>query len=119
MPPRDESAAYALDDAILFARILARYRSEPLTEVFDAYENLRRETINHAFKESRRMWERNRDMGLLEGRLKEWMMSYHIKTHENEREAAWEFDANKMALPTPAPSEDLVSLNSFLRERTL
>ena len=61
----------------------------------------------------------NRDMGLLEGRLKEWMMSFHIKSHETSREAAWEFDATKMALPTPAPSEDLVSLNSFLRERTI
>ncbi|CAG7921079.1 unnamed protein product [Penicillium olsonii] len=119
MPPRDESAAYALDDAILFSRILARYRSEPLAEVFDAYESLRRDTINRAFKESRRMWERNREMGLFEGRLKEWMMAFHIKTHESAREAAWEFDATKMALPTPAPSEDLVSLNSFLRDRTL
>lgn len=119
MPPRDESAAYALDDAILFSRILARYRSEPLSEVFDSYESLRRDTINRAFKESRRMWERNREMGLLEGRLKEWMMSFHLKSRENEREAAWEFDATKMALPTPAPSEDVVSLNSFLRDRTL
>lgn len=119
MPPRDESAAYALDDAILFARVLARYRSEPLGEVFDAYESLRRETINRAFKESRRMWERNRDMGLLEGRLKEWTMSFRLKSHETEREAAWEFDANKLALPTPAPSEDLISLNSFLKERAV
>ncbi|KAJ5787890.1 hypothetical protein N7457_002880 [Penicillium paradoxum] len=119
MPPRDESAAYALDDAILFARILAHYRSEPLSETFDAYESVRRDTINHAFKESRRMWERNREMGLLEGRLKEWMMTFHLKARESEREAAWEFDAAKIALPTPAPSEDVVSLNSFLRDRTL
>ncbi|KAJ5498751.1 Monooxygenase FAD-binding [Penicillium expansum] len=119
MPPRDESAAYALDDAILFSRILTSYRSEPLTEVFDAYETLRRDTINHAFKESRRMWERNREMGFLEGRIKEWMMTFHLKTNENAREAAWAFDATKMALPTPAPSEDLVSLDSFLRDRTL
>ena len=95
MPPRDESAAYALDDAILFSRILASYRSEPLTEAFDAYETLRRD------------------------RIKEWMMTFHLKTNENAREAAWAFDATKMALPTPAPSEDLVSLNSFLRDRTI
>ncbi|KAJ5179091.1 hypothetical protein N7492_002301 [Penicillium capsulatum] len=116
MPPRDESAAYALDDAILLARLLARYRSEPLTEAFDAYEKLRRDTINHAFKESCRMWDRNRDMGLLEGRLKEWMMPFYLRSHRNEREAAWDFDATQMALPTPAPSEDLVSLRSFLKE---
>lgn len=116
MPPRDESAAYALDDAILFARILARYRQEPLTEVFDAYERLRRETINRAFKESRRMWDRNRDMGFLEGRIKEWMMPFHIQSHRDERESAWEFDATKILLPTPTPSEDLVSLDSFLKD---
>lgn len=118
MPPRDESAAYALDDAILFARILTRYRSEPLSEVFDAYESLRRDTINHAFKESSRMWHRNRDMGLLEGRLKEWMMPLYLRSHRDEREAAWEFDAAKITIPTPAPSEDLVSLQSFLKEKT-
>ncbi|KAJ5224178.1 uncharacterized protein N7469_007681 [Penicillium citrinum] len=117
MPPRDESAAYALDDAILFARILASYRSEPLSEVFDAYETLRRDTINHAFKESCRMWDRNRDMGLLEGRLKEWMMPFSLRSHREQREAAWEFDAAKITIPTPAPSEDLVSLHSFLKER--
>ena len=117
MPPRDESAAYALDDAILFARILARYRSESLPEVFDAYERLRRDTINHAFKESRRMWARNRDMGMLEGRLKEFMMPFYLRSHRDEREAAWGFDATTIALPTPTPSEDMVSLNSFLKER--
>jgi 2-polyprenyl-6-methoxyphenol hydroxylase-like FAD-dependent oxidoreductase len=119
MPPRDESAAYALDDAILFARILAQYRSEPLTEVFDTYERLRRDTINYAFKESRRMWDRNRDMGMLEGRLKEWMMPLYLRSHRDQREAAWEFDASKITIPSAAPSEDLVSLHSFLKEQTL
>lgn len=118
MPPRDESAAYALDDAILFARILVRYRSEPLPEVFDAYESMRRGTIEQAFKESHRMWDRNRDMGMLEGRLKEWLMPFYLRSHRDKREAAWEFDAAKITIPTPAPSEDLVSLNSFLKEQT-
>lgn len=106
-------AAYALDGAILFARILARYQSEPLNEVFDAYGRLRRDTINYAFKESRRMWDRNRDMGMLEGRLKEWMLPLYLRSHRDEREAAGEFDATKTFIPTPAPSEDLVSLYPF------
>ncbi|KAJ5156913.1 uncharacterized protein N7482_008013 [Penicillium canariense] len=117
--PRDESASYALDDAILFARILARYRSEPLSEVFDVYERLRRDTINRAFKESRRMWDRNRDMGLLECRLTEWMTPFYLRSHREERESAWEFDATKIMLPTPTPSEDLVTLHSFLKEHTV
>ncbi|KAJ5219448.1 uncharacterized protein N7498_001547 [Penicillium cinerascens] len=119
MPPRDESAAYALDDAIIFARILAKHRSEPLTEVFDTYERLRRDKINYAFRESHRMWDRNRDMGILEGRLKEWMMPLYLRSYRDQREAAWEFDASKITIPSPAPSEDLVSLHSFLKEQTL
>ncbi|KAJ5121730.1 hypothetical protein N7448_002862 [Penicillium atrosanguineum] len=119
MPPLDESAAYALDDAILFARILAQYRSEPLAEVFDTYERLRRDTINRAFKESHRMWDRNRDMSMLEGRLKEWMIPLSLRSRRDQREAAWEFDASKISIPSPAPSEDLVSLHSFLKEQTM
>lgn len=119
MPPRDESAAYALDDAILLARLLARYRSEPLTEAFHAYEHLRRDTINRAFKESRRMWDRNRDMGTLEGRLKEWAMPFYLRSHRSEREAAWGFDATQITLPIPAPSEGLVSLHSYFKERAV
>lgn len=119
MPPRDESAAYALDDTILFARILALHRSEPLPEVFETYERLRRDTINYAFKESLRMWDRNREMGIWENRLKEFMMPFHLRSHRDEREAAWEFDATKIAIPTPSPSEDLISLHSFLKERSV
>lgn len=114
MPPRDESAAFALDDAILFARLLARYRSEPLIEVFHAYQEVRRETVNAAFKVSRRMWEKNRDMGMLEGRLKEWTLPRAIRNQRGAREAAWEFDATKIDLPWPG--NDAVSLDSFVKE---
>ncbi|BDD57687.1 hypothetical protein MAP00_003033 [Monascus purpureus] len=110
MPPRDESAAYALDDAILFSRIMARYRFEPLPEVFKTYEGFRRDTVDRAFKISRRMWERNRDMGLLEGRLKEWIMPLFLRNHRYERETAWVFDAAQASIPTPSSSEEEFSL---------
>lgn len=112
MPPRDESAAYALDDAILFSRILSRYRFEPLTEVFKTYESFRRDTVNRAFKMSRRMWERNRDMGLLEGRLKEWILPIFLRSHRYERETAWVFDASDVKIPVPITSDEESSLYS-------
>ncbi|GIC84363.1 FAD-dependent oxidoreductase [Aspergillus udagawae] len=114
MPPRDESAAYALDDAIVFSRILARYRDEPLTEAFRAYEDLRRETVNEAFKSSRRMWEKHKDMGLLEGRLREWTLPFYIRNSKEAREAAWEFDATKLSIPTPMEEQE--SLYSFEKD---
>lgn len=119
MPPRDESAAYALDDAILFARVLASHRSEPLTEVFDTYERLRRDTISYAFKESLRMWDRNRDMGKLESRLKELILPFYLRSNRDQRVAAWEFDAMKISIPDPKAGADVVSLHSFLKESSL
>ncbi|KAE8347774.1 hypothetical protein BDV24DRAFT_1551 [Aspergillus arachidicola] len=109
MPPRDESAAYALDDAILFSRILAKHRHEPLPVAFKAYEDLRRNTVNTAFKASRRMWEKNRDMGFLEGRLKELTFPLYIRNHRQEREAAWAFDATQITIPMPVEGGSLYS----------
>ena len=116
MPPRDESAAYALDDSILFSRILTRFRMSPLPEVFNAYETFRRETVNRAFKMSRRMWERNRDMGLLEGRLKEWVMPFFLRNYKGERDMAWAFDACEVDIPSPNLSEEEFSLYSWTKE---
>ncbi|PWY65616.1 salicylate hydroxylase [Aspergillus sclerotioniger CBS 115572] len=114
MPPRDESAAYALDDAILFSRILSKHRYDPLPVSFKAYEDLRRGTVNAAFQVSRRMWEKNRDLGFLEGRLKEWTMPMQVRNAKESREAAWEFDATKV--PLPGPGDSTSSLYSSEKE---
>ena len=114
MPPRDESAAYALDDAILFSRILSKHRYDPLPVSFKAYEDLRRGTVTAAFQVSRRMWEKNRDLGFLECRLKEWTMPMQVRNAKDTREAAWEFDATKV--PLPGPGDSTSSLYSSERE---
>lgn len=103
MPPRDESAAFALDDAILFARTLARYHSKSLRTVFEIYEQLRRDEVSTAFKKSQRLWDSNRDMGVLADRLKEWVIPLYLRSHENEREAAWESDATETIIPAQSP----------------
>jgi hypothetical protein len=58
-------------------------------------------------------------MGILEGRLKEWMLPFYLRSHRDEREAAWEFDAMKIAIPELEGDEDLVTLHSFLNECAL
>lgn len=112
MPPRDESAAYALDDAILFSRILAKHRHEPLHVAFKAYEDLRRDTVTTAFKASRRMWEKNRDLGFLESRLKEWTLPFYLRNSRGAREAAWEFDATKISIPVPVEAQTASSYST-------
>ncbi|KAL4946040.1 hypothetical protein BDV06DRAFT_209022 [Aspergillus oleicola] len=93
MPPRDESAAYALDDAIMFARNLAHHRDDPLAKIFMKYENLRRGPVEEAFGAAGRMWATHRDMGSLEGRWKEWTMPWVLWKSRARRSEAWRFDA--------------------------
>jgi 2-polyprenyl-6-methoxyphenol hydroxylase-like FAD-dependent oxidoreductase len=71
MPPRDESSTYALEDAVFFSQILARYYDYPLQDAFSAYEDLRRGLIDKAFDASRKLWQESRDMGLLPSQIKE------------------------------------------------
>ncbi|KAL4932963.1 uncharacterized protein BDV17DRAFT_287328 [Aspergillus undulatus] len=93
MPPRDESAAYALDDAIMFSRTLAHHREESLPTVFSKYESLRRGPCEEAFSAAGRMWATHRDMGSLEGRWKEWTMPWVLWRNRARRNEAWRFDA--------------------------
>ncbi|KAL4920683.1 hypothetical protein BDW62DRAFT_208810 [Aspergillus aurantiobrunneus] len=93
MPPRDESAAYALDDSIMFCRVLAHHRDEPLTTIFSKYEALRRGPVEEAFSAAGQMWATHRDMGFLEGRWKEWTMPWVLWKNRGARNAAWKFDA--------------------------
>lgn len=99
MPPRDESAAYALDDAILFARTLARYPYRPPSVSFRIYEDLRRDLVNQAFKASTKRWDKNRDAGALKASLTEWTMPLYLRRNREARKEAWEFDASEVPIP--------------------
>ncbi|KAL4782190.1 hypothetical protein BJX76DRAFT_349575 [Aspergillus varians] len=93
MPPRDESASYALDDSIMFCRLLAHHRDEPLSSVFTRYESLRRGPVEEAFSAAGRTWASHRNMGTLEGRWKEWTTPWMLWKNRAARNAAWRFDA--------------------------
>ncbi|KAL1977519.1 hypothetical protein VTN31DRAFT_378 [Thermomyces dupontii] len=110
MLPRDESVTYALDDAILFSRILAQYLDYPLQTAFDIYESLRRHDVNAAFRASRKLWDaRYRDAGVIESRFKEWLLPLRLKQSRSDRDAAFEFDAEKIEIPTPQDSRSCSS----------
>ncbi|KAJ5265615.1 hypothetical protein N7524_006633 [Penicillium chrysogenum] len=116
MPPMYSSASYALDDAVLFSRLLARYGSDSLNTVFGTYDQLRRAAVNRAFEESTIVWNQMKDRGPLQERVKEWRMSSYLRHNQVKYEDRWRADATKTPIPTPEASEPLVSLQSFLRE---
>ncbi|KAJ5299614.1 Salicylate hydroxylase [Penicillium atrosanguineum] len=115
MPPIYSSASYALDDAILFARVLARYRLEPLYNVFDTYEKLRRDTVDNAFVESNRIWNRMKDRGSMDARVRDWKMASYLKHDSHKLQKTWNADAAMIPIPTPEATGPLLSMQTFLR----
>ncbi|KAK2734307.1 hypothetical protein FQN57_001712 [Myotisia sp. PD_48] len=107
MPPRDESAAFALDDAILFSRILSIYVFHPLVEAFETYEALRRKPVTEAYDASCATWKQNKDKGRWANRLEEWLTPWNMYRRRKARSGAWEFDASGISIPLPKePSFD-------------
>lgn len=105
MLPRDESAAYAIDDTILLARTIAQYINFPLETSFQIYESLRRSDITLAFKESLKLWKkRNADANTFESWIRERLVPFQIRNTQVSRRAAFEFDASKAAIPTSLSS---------------
>lgn len=78
MPPRDESAAYSIEDALIFTQILSRDLYAPLPTIFQEYESLRRELVNKAFDASRRLWQSDLDKGLFPGHVRDLMSPVHL-----------------------------------------
>ncbi|WEW60545.1 hypothetical protein PRK78_006032 [Emydomyces testavorans] len=101
MPPRDESAAYALDDAILLARVLALYYDQPLREAFQTYDDVRRKPINEAYKDSVAGWANNKDHSKWASRLEEWLTPWQLRRKKRARVGAWVFDAHSVEIPPP------------------
>lgn len=102
MPPRDESAAYALDDAILYSRILALYIDHPLTDSFKAYEEIRRKPINEAYREAVAGWARNKDVGRWASKIEEIMTPWYLmRRRMKARNGTWMFDAHTVEIPPP------------------
>lgn len=61
MPPQGESAAIAMEDAVIFSRILAAHLSSSPSDVFAAYEGVRRARIDQAYKEATFGWDTQKD----------------------------------------------------------
>lgn len=78
MPPQGESTAYALEDAIIFARILEKHRSRGVEAVFDAYQKIRRGRMDAAYEESAWGWETQKDCGWFTFLLRSWITSGYL-----------------------------------------
>ncbi|KAK2875133.1 hypothetical protein FQN49_001759 [Arthroderma sp. PD_2] len=99
MPPQGESIGIAIEDAIVFTRTLAKYRSYSLSEAFKVYEGLRRDRIHEQYQEASRRWETVRDCGYLVNKLKEAILPWWIWWSNESRAKTFMSDAERAIIP--------------------
>jgi salicylate hydroxylase len=73
MPPQGESGGMAVEDAILFARVMAATADQRLPERFAAYERLRKPHADRAFAEASMGWDTQKDSGWIAFYLRSWL----------------------------------------------
>ncbi|GIJ92546.1 hypothetical protein Asppvi_001824 [Aspergillus pseudoviridinutans] len=106
MPPREESAAYAIEDAVTFAQILARGGDRSLSDLFLEYENARRELVNKAFDATRRLWQSDLDKGLFPAHFRERMSPIQLLPNNLQEEKTGDPERKPVC---PAPMHESMS----------
>ncbi|KAF7155731.1 hypothetical protein CNMCM6106_006013 [Aspergillus hiratsukae] len=116
MPPREESAAYAIEDAVIFAQIFARGRHRPLRDVFVEYENARRGLVDKAFDATRRLWQSDLDKGLFAGRFRDCMSSIQLPPAPAVDKTADDLKRNRIFPPPTHESMSDLSVYTLTSE---
>jgi len=110
MPPQGESTGFAIEDAILFARIMkdAANRQEEhdqstpdlidVKAVFAQYERNRRRRIDTAYTEANTRWDSAKDTGWLASIIREWMTSLFLWFTRSSKEKNFSFDVRTVSL---------------------
>jgi salicylate hydroxylase len=89
MPPQGEATGIVLEDTVLFARCLARQQelgTGTFSDAFEAYERLRRDRINAAFKESGAVVKTVQDAGWLGHKIKCFVVPWFLWFTSGKRE---------------------------------
>ena len=83
---------FAMEDAVLFARIIECNPGESISTLFATYESLRRSTIDSAYKEAEFRWDGLKDKGWLGRLMMDILTPIFLWWGKNGREDAWAAD---------------------------
>lgn len=98
MPPQGESTGIALEDTVIFTRLIGLYPKYTLPELFTQYEKLRRSRVDAAYKEANFRWETVKDSGWLAHKVKSMMVPWFLWLTESKRARGFEADFNDVDL---------------------
>jgi hypothetical protein len=99
MPPQGESIGLAMEDTILFSRLVLKYNeSKTTSEIFEEYERLRKPRIDAAFDEANFRWESAKDKGFVAGILMEYFTTLYLWWTKKAAKDRWAFDIREVEL---------------------
>lgn len=98
MSPQGESATIAMEDSVIFARLLGKRRALSLEDVFAGYERNRRERVEAQYKEAYWRWKSNKNLSLFAGKVMEWLTLLFLWATAKRRQRTWEEDLTKVEL---------------------
>ena len=95
MPPQGESTGLAIEDAVLFARVLECTPQISVEATFQLYEKTRRPRIDTAYKEAVSRWKNAKDRSWFFQKVIEWMMWVYLWHKMADFEASMSYDVRK------------------------
>jgi hypothetical protein len=98
MPPQGESTGLAVEDSVLFARVLEKLANKPISTVFAAYEKIRRPRIDIAYKDAVYRWGQVKDKTWFGQKLEEWLTVLYIWFKADAFEKRFAYDVREEAI---------------------
>jgi salicylate hydroxylase len=98
MPPQGESTGFAVEDAVLLARVFDRFAEKDLSQIFEVYEKTRRPRINKAYKEAVWRWETIKDKSWLWQKFTECLAWGYLWFMRDSFEASVTYDVRNETL---------------------
>ncbi len=95
MPPQGESTGLAIEDSVLFARVVETFLDTPIQKAFQVYEKTRRPRIDTAYKEAVMRWENVKDRSWFFQKVIEWMMWVFLWYKMGDFESSMSYDVRK------------------------
>jgi salicylate hydroxylase len=95
MPPQGESTGLAIEDSVLFARVLESALQASTEATFQLYEKTRRPRIDIAYKDAVTRWENVKDRSWFFQKVIEWMMWVFLWYKMADFESSMSYDVRK------------------------
>ena len=86
----------ALEDVMIFAKLASVHQSHTWPEIFGAYESLRRDRIDAAYKWTSFRWDNAKNCGWVKQSMKEWTTPFFIWWSSKSRNSSFEADVGDL-----------------------